>query len=589
MPTVPQYGGPQLDNTPLRGGYQQTPSGDGGAHALARGLGQAGDAALQVADQNNRDVALRTESQVKEDWIKFEADLRTKSQGRDAVGYTDKVKSWWDGAGETYGKDLTPAQKQIIGRSLTSARVQALAGATDYEGRERDRSELEAFKSSQLSEIQRAAASGDPAVAAVSSQFLRDRNAKWAATKGLDAEQLKQLNLRDTTALHVNMLQGLQQSDPKAALEYFNANKAEIDGTRHAEIAHVLGKVAAGADGEAAADEIWGRLGPKGYNQPIDLMAMEADARKRFANDKPRLDAALQQLKERKAAFNSSEAEANAGNVNTVMARYASGPISLAQLERLPEFQALPGKDQATIRDRVDAHINTIVSRAAAQEGRADAAESRAQRALERKGYAEFLRLSDPAVLSTMSEAQVQAQLPVLGNALTAHLAEKFRSTRGGGAKEAEAKMDTEDFNHLADQFGLKPYEKKSDDEKANLGELKYRVEQVIYQAQQTKGKSLTRDEKNEVMRQEMARTVKVSSWWGMSSDDKPVIALKKEELDSVVVPKTDRAQIVEALKAKAEQNPNDKRFAPTEENVRTWYLRSRSRAGNLFPTSDGH
>lgn len=170
-----------------------------------------------------------------------------------------------------------------------------------------------------------------------------------------------------------------------------------------------------------------------------------------------------------------------------------------------------------------------------------------------------------------MSEAQVQALLPTLGNDLTGHLMEKKRALSRPRA-EADAKMDTEDFNHAADGLGLKPYDPKTD--RAALGELKYRVENLIYRAQEAKKEALTRAEKQELMRIEMARTVTVKPGFYSDPVAKPVIALSVEDIKRVIVPAADRAQIVEALKAR--------NVPPTDDNVRSLYLRGKSRAGGL-------
>ena len=582
MPQVPIIQGPSQRENALQGGMLDTPDVSSGLRSLAGGLNAAAGAAEKVVQRQDTDLALSTDARVKTEFLAFDADLRKQSQGSSATGYAAKVDAWWQDKAKALSENLTVNQKAMIAPSLRTAQVHAIHSAKSHENAELERSEMDSFNAAQLAEVQRAAASGDPAVAATSSSLLRARNAQMAQQKGWTPEVLAVANTKATTALHVNMIQDIQQKDPVAALTYFNANKAEIDGTRHAEITHSLDGLAAGAEGAQFADQVWKEMGPKGYNQPVDRAAMEAKAREKYANDLPRQRAAVAAIKEQAAAFNASETEANAGNVNAVMAVYAKGGMSVQQLQRLPAFQALPGKEQAQITDRVDNHINTLVSRGAASEQRADAAESRAQRKLERNGTAEYLRLSDPAVLATMTDAQVQAQLPVLGNDLTKHLAEKKRSVSKAGG-EAEAKMDQEDFNHIADGMGLKPYAKKSDDEKAVLGDMKYRVEQLIYQAQTAKKAPLTRAEKTELMTQEMARKVTVSGWF--SDTEKPVLQLTKDDIADVVVPKADRAQIADALKQQYARTQNPM-FAPTDANMRRFYLLNKSRAAALLPSN---
>lgn len=585
MPQVPIIQGPAVRAAPLQGGQLSTPDVSSGLRSLAGGLDSAAGFAEKVVQRQQTDDALATDAQVKTEFMAFDAELRKQSQGRDAAGYAQKVDAWWQEKSKAIGGDLSSYQKSMVSPSLRAAQMQSVASAQRHQEAELERSEMDSFNAAQLAEIQRASASGDPAVAATSASLLKSRNAQMAVQKGWTPEVLEQANTKATTALHVNMIQDIQQRDPVAALAYFNDNKSDIDGTRHAEIARGLNNLAAGAEGAQFAADVWKELGPKTYNQPVDRASMEAAARKKYANDLPRQKAAIDAIKEQVAAFNASETEANAANVNAVMATYAKGGLSSQQLQRLPAFQALPGKEQAQITDRLDAHINTLVQRGAASEQRADAAEARAQRKLERDGMAAYLRLSDPATLAGMSDAQVQAQLPVLGNELTKHLIEKKRAVSKPGGVE-DAKMDQDDFNHAAQSMGLKPFEAKLPEEKAALGEVKYRVEQLIYQAQQAKKAPLTRAEKSELMTQELSRTVKVSGGWFSSDTDKPVLQLTKDDIADVVIPAKDRQLLTAAMQDQYAKTKNSL-FAPTDSNLRRFYLLSKSRSAALLPPSD--
>jgi len=142
----------------------------------------------------------------------------------------------------------------------------------------------------------------------------------------------------------------------------------------------------------------------------------------------------------------------------------------------------------------------------------------------------------------------------------------------------------------VADQLGLKPFAKdNSEDHKRMLGTLQYRVEQLIDQAQSAKKgplgrqEKMDRQEKMELMRQEMARTVVVDGGWFSSDKQVPVILLDKKRAASVKVPAAEREQIVQALKAMNAQQPNNPAYAPTEDNIRALYLRKVSPAGRLI------
>lgn len=584
MPRVPIVEGQRVQSTPLQGGFRQAPDAQAHFRALAGGLSAVSDAAAKIVDRENRDVAFKAETAIKTEFMRFEADLRKQSQGRNAIGYADKIDAWWKEQAAKAGGALAPAQRDLIKQSLATAQMQSVHAARQYQDGELERSEAESYASSQLAEIQRAAASGDPAVAAVSSELLRKRNAERAAVKGWSPETLAAANTKDTTALHVHLLQELQQRDPAAAAKYFEANKGEIDGTRHAEIAKSLKAAVAADEGDRAAGDAWKSLGPKGPNDPVALDKLEAKVREQFANDEPRRKAALAGLRERASAHNMAQAESNAAAVNDAMAVY-NRTKSLAAVQRSPAWAALPPAKQTEIENHIVAMQTAVLNRAYVQEQRAFTAEGRVlqqmqreQMALRMKGFASYLEYSDPQKLAGMSEAQIRALLPTLGNELTEHLLSKKQSLAAKkGPGEAEAKIDLQDFNHIANRMGLKPFDpKKSEEERAHLGELQYRVEQLIYAEQLKAGKPLTREQKMKLMQEELSRTVTTGGFLGFFTSDKPVLQLSDKEVEDVVVPQGDRAQIVEAMKVMYERTQSPL-YAPTDANVRRFYLLNKS------------
>lgn len=576
MPRVPVLQGPQVQENALGPGTLQAPDVSAGLRALTGGLNVAVDVLDKVVERNDKDVAWKTEANLNTEFAKFDADLRKQSQGRNALGYAEKVKTWWDEQSKTVGENLTPSQKAIIGRSLGVARAQSFQGALSYQNQELERSAAESFASAQIAEIQRAAASGDPAVAAASVELLKQRNAQRGTEKGWTPEVLADANMKATTALHANVIQTIQQRDPTTAMRYFEANKADIDGTKQAEISKALTTAVAANDGDNTAQAIWGELGPKGYNDPVAIDKMEQRARDAYKNDPARRQAALSALRERAVAHNAAQNENNAAAVNSVMGVY-NQTKSLAAMKRSPAWSALPGAKQLEVENAI-----TNMQHVALQ--RDEAARNRAQRDMERGAFGAYLQYSNPDVLAKMSEAEVQALLPVMGNALTGHLMEKKRSTKTP-ASESEAKIDKQDFDHIANTMGLKPFDsKKSEDEKAQLGELQYRVEQMIYTAQKAKGKALTREEKNTLMRDEMARTVKVGGFFGdMFANEKAVINLTADDVKNVVVPMPDRTALAKVMRAKYEAT-RDPDYAPTETNLRKLYLLNQSRSAKLLP-----
>jgi hypothetical protein len=96
-----------------------------------------------------------------------------------------------------------------------------------------------------------------------------------------------------------------------------------------------------------------------------------------------------------------------------------------------------------------------------------------------------------------MSENEIAALYPKLGVELTDAL---MRGKRGfdNPKKFAEAKIDDDDFKYFASEMGIDPFGK---DNKALLGELRYKVENEIDLEQAAKGKTLSRPEKHTVMK----------------------------------------------------------------------------------------
>lgn len=579
MPRVPTYDGPQARTAPLGASSLPTPDVTSSTRAVAQGMDAAAGALDRLAERQDQDAAWRAQAKINEDWMRFESEARKTLQGQNAAGYADKVKEWWGKASQDYGSALTPSQQKLISKPLMSAMQTAMKGALDFENTELERSRLQALDGALAGEISRGAAGG-PSAAAVSVKNVEEMIRQYGASTGKPVEWVNQQILQRTTALHASVISTLMQKDPKAAEQYFEANKGQIDGTRHDDIGSKINAVSAAADGDALADKLW-QAGVK-PGAPVELDKLEAAAREEFKNDPTRQKHAIQGLRERMQAFEKARAEREAAGVNSVY-KMLDGGVPMSRVQRTPEWQLLDGKSQDQILYQQEQRAAARESRAAAAENRALAAEARRDKQLLLTNAEAYLRYSDPNVLAGMSRQQVEATRATFGFDGAQHLLSRWDALQKPGAI-SEARMDQEDFNHIADQMGLKPYDSsKSENEKRALGELKYRMEQLIDTTQQATKKVMTREEKNALMRNEMARTVTVNPTFWFSSEV-PVIQLDKKQVKDVVVPQGDREQISQALKAMYERSGGAAIYAPTEENVRRLYLMNKSRAAALLP-----
>lgn len=602
MPRVPEYGAaPQVSPNALPG-VRQAPSanaamlGQGAREMeqLGQGLTRAGDAAARIQiDMANEANAVRVDDALSQ--AKAAAlDLTYNQQSGFSTLKGDAALNRPDGKAldQEYGEKLDQRLSQIADSLGNDAQRRAFQmRANDIAIGLRAQAQHHASQQYQAYKLSVQEGTAKTAANAIALNPLDEKNvtenvaelnrAVYNAGKmaGRSAEEITALQGETVSRAHIDALKVLMgRDDYTGAQAYFDKYKDQLTGLARADVGEKLKTAGNALAAMKSADEVWSQFGPKADGQPVQLDKMEAAVREKFAADPLKAKATIAELRERAAAFNSSEAERSAANINTVMQAYGQGK-GLAALQRMPEFMALPGAKQTEIIQHVSDRAHMLMVRSEEDRNRIEARQAR-------QSFGAFLVYSNPETLAGMSEAQVSALLPVLGNQLTGHLMEKKRSLASADARMS-ASIDNEDFNHIADGMGLKPYESnKSEDDKRALGELKYRVESLIDMAQRNKKAPLTREEKQEVMRQEMARKVSVDNSWWFGSTQVPVIQMTPDQASRVVVPSGERAKIVDALRTMYQKNPNNPAYAPTEENVRRLYLRGQSPAAGLIPNA---
>lgn len=574
MPQVPVYNGPQVRTEALRPVFGNTPDVSSGARAIGQALGQVGEVIDQKIRRDAETEAWQAQAKIAEEFDKWDTAERQKSQGSNAKDYRAKVDAWWTETQKTYASTLSPLAQRAIGKSLAAVRNSTLKSASDYETQQVELGTRSAFMGSTRKLIAQAIRNGADAGPPVISE-VGEAVRKFYKERGLDGDAEA---LKITTGAHVTIFNQLMQRNPKSAEQYFNTHKGQIDPLQHDEIGARINQVSAITDGETKATELWDKMvKPGDYKNPVDLFALEKAAREAFPNDPTRQKAAIGTLREMTAAWNKSQVEVSAANTNAVYDLVNKG-TPMSSIMRSQAWLDLPEKEQRQIRLQLE-------NEALVRENRATNAEARRERQLLLTNGDAYLIYSDPATLASMSRPQVQALRSVFGFDATKHLLDRYDTLQKPG-KIAEARMDTEDFNFYADRLGLKPFNAKTPDQKRALGDLKYRVEQMIDIAQRQKGKELTREEKGKLMEIEMTRKVTVDSNLILTDPEVPVIQLTPEQVKKVKVPANERAQIVKALQTMYERDPTNPMFAPTEENVRREYLIQRSPAARLIPSA---
>lgn len=322
------------------------------------------------------------------------------------------------------------------------------------------------------------------------------------------------------------------------------------------------------ANVENTANEVWSKFGPQTDVAAAseDVMRAQIDIQMKDKTPAER-KAAYDIITNKTAVHNRSANERKAESVSGIW-EMALANKPLDEITRTPEFQKLPGDQKVTLIGQ----IQTFQTKGESLEQQA-----------------RYLELTnDPAKLAAMSNAQITALAPQLGQKLTADLMRK-RADLNNPEKIAAATIDNEDFNMLADQAGLKPFDaKKSDKEKASLGQLKYAVEQRIYTEQVARKRQLTRDEKLQMMQQELDNKVMVDiTFWKdkqlpislVQKDDlgKTYVVVEGKEVPLNSIPATSRTMIVRQLRAAGRP--------VTEQAIAEVFVQSRNVKVNPVPT----
>jgi hypothetical protein len=338
---VPEYEATQVEQRALPGARQSSiasPSLFGAAAdqrmEVGKGLLNAGtgiaNAAAVIQERENADMIFRAETALKDDYLKYEQSVRER-RGQNAWGVTRETEDWFGEQAKRHSETLeNDKQRYLFGQSLTKLRQSAMGSMASYESSERKRSIEESANASIVGSINMAAAgaaewylrppgqmtSAEPPRAVttigpdgtpVSTASTVEVTATRDPMVGLKSDIVKRVQVlanlngwsperkdfeeaKHLTNLHKQVLQVLADKDPAVAREYFDANKAEINGSEYDTINKVLKIGETRGTAQAWVD----RLDPA-QDEGLALQA----ARIEFA-DKPELrDAVIAETKNR--------------------------------------------------------------------------------------------------------------------------------------------------------------------------------------------------------------------------------------------------------------------------------------------------
>lgn len=383
-------------------------------------------------------------------------------------------------------------------------------------------------------------------------------NRYYSKELGLSPEQTAAEVLKLQSSMHKTVIDRyLERNDPQTAKAYFEANKDRINAADGAKARQQIEKDGRDFLVNQAADQIWQKMGPKSDTDAVNLDLMEREANKTFEKDADGRKLLISELRQRQAAHDYSAKERQNAVEGGIWKQVLDGK-PLAQIRRSPEFRGLDGKNQAAMIEHIERYQKRNEN---------DPASVLAK-------FAQYWSIaSDPDTLRSTSDAAIFAMAPVMGPELVKAALNKKQELAKSDEKVIEAKIDSDSFNYWATQAGLDTTPPKDSEKAKDLGALKYRVETMIDAEQKKRGKQLTRDEKDTILKKLLTEVPVRQNTSFMGIPTGQTVAPKRlyqlQYPENIQIPAAERQQIVDGLKRAGIANP-------TDAQIREGYVRLR-------------
>lgn len=408
---------------------------------------------------------------------------------------------------------------------------------------------------------------------------------KLGLTPAKDAELISDIRTKAMSQLHGAVLAGLLKPNSSGmalttqAQEYYRANSAEMTLQARANAQDALNQATTSEKAQSIGQDLAARFD---YTQTAQAQ-LELDKMDLPPNVKV---AARAELEHRHAIKQSDADKSQAIQVSKVMEMVYSGKSPAAVLAD-PLYQGL--RDKGAVLKAIQDYQYTQVLRANANDARALGQLQRQEAEMHIRGAAKAFEFMDPTVLAATPREKIALQLPILGRQWT----ELLLNRKDSQEKRApdDVKVDHDDMMAAMEEMKLKPFEKNKNEEgKALIATTQSRIERALTEAQ-AGGAKLSREQKNKLIREEIAKTVTVngSIFGSLTSDKKPVVELTPDDLKRVQIPASEyetvtlpdgkkRAGIQDEMAELYKlSGGKDKRYEPTPENLARFYLNYRS------------
>ena len=588
MPRIPDQIGPSVQQQavqlPFARGYQQGAFGPSAAVAASAqatsGMPASFDAFGKIVQelQDKEDTAnvLTLENKFKGEVLQLTTDNLGRNGGN-ASGMRAETAQRFDELKKQYdGQLVNDRQRQAFSKTFESLRYNSVANAASHEVTERDKYIISSSIAGIETDIGLAAANaGDPLAGVIARDSIKQRAFVAARVRGDSSHVAQRFVTASLTSLHTQVLQQLAQDDPSKAADYFERNKGEIDGTKHAELGKQAAEMTRGARVEAAAQTAWTASGVlNDDDKAIELDKIYKDIDKQVTDPEER-KRAREQVREMASATKDARKEREETEQSSVMLLYRGGK-TLAEISRSPEFAKLSGTKQVRIMRELETIESVKASRLATEANRlaADAARGasnalradaiaglglkqleREQKIKELEGHGLMFQMTQPDTLARLTEAQI-----INSRLANTHMNTVLKAKRelSAPANLDNARIDRDMFNNILsrstglDVIGIKPGDPKAD----VIGLAYQRAESAIREAQNKAQQPLSAAVKEQIMREQAELTLRTTGWPNRSIETN-VLTLTPANAMRLILP-ADKPILIERFKKREGFTPTD-------------------------------
>jgi len=527
MATVPTYDGPQVQSRGLS--FDQATA-DSFGNIQAKEIGKTGEAinsrfglSSTLDNINDRDVTrqvFEAEAKTKEAYVQWSADAMTNYQGAGAQGIAQKAKDWWAKQEEdTRSNMANPQAQRMFGQAMRTQSIASLDHFSKFEGQQLEVDLSQKTDANVLSSAKLAAAIPTPENITLQTNNIKAALGQYGKTRW-SPEVLAEKTAGAVSEMSMGVFNNLfaMPNGPLMAKAFYEKAvlSGSIDPRKYDEIETKLkAGVADQIGGGSAREDIATLMAGKKATDPFPQSAADALGVIRFADNPDALKSFRAEL-DRQAALHAGEvSKVEASSLKAVDAMRVKN-MSLADMKRTPEWSAMSPTTQVAMSEHItDLNFkHSQRSRTLSIQGEEDVI--RAEQRQERKMAPTMLEYAQPQNLVRLTPDKITQLMPTIGAANVDKLLTRYTSFTKNQAALTNANLDNDAFNNAYASTGKDPKPNhKNADEVARVVRARDEVETSIGVLQQSKGRELTREEKNAEIKRVITGKVFEPGYWG--------------------------------------------------------------------------